>query len=203
MEAANRGAAEAGGLSVGLNIELPHEQHANPYLNRSLDFHYFFARKLMFVRYARAFVIMPGGFGTLDEMFESLTLIQTDRIQHFPTILVDSAHWKPLLDWIDDVARGRRHDRAPATKSSWSPPTRPRKSATTCAGPARRRSEHGLKRASFAARSRLATLGSSGAARRGPGPRFASWPAMKRAAMKAGEQWRRSRSPTSMIADWR
>ena len=102
MEAANRGAQEAGGLSVGLNIELPHEQHSNPYLDRNLDFHYFFARKLMFVRYARAFVIMPGGFGTLDEMFESLTLIQTNRIKHFPTILVDSAHWKPLLDWIDD-----------------------------------------------------------------------------------------------------
>ncbi len=101
MEAANRGAAEAGGLSIGLNIELPHEQRPNPYANRSLHFHYFFARKLMFVRYARAFVIMPGGFGTLDEMFESLTLIQTDRIQHFPTILVDSAHWRPLLDWID------------------------------------------------------------------------------------------------------
>jgi uncharacterized protein (TIGR00730 family) len=101
MEAANRGAAEAGGLSVGLNIELPHEQHLNPYVNRSLDFHYFFARKLMFVRYALAFVIMPGGFGTLDEMFESLTLIQTNRIEHFPTILVGSAFWDPLLEWVE------------------------------------------------------------------------------------------------------
>lgn len=101
MEAANRGAMEAGGESIGLNIELPHEQQPNTYLTRSLHFHYFFARKLMFVRYARAFVIMPGGFGTLDEMFESLTLIQTHRIKHFPTILVDSEHWKPLLDWID------------------------------------------------------------------------------------------------------
>ena len=102
MEAANRGAAEAGGDSVGLNIELPREQHPNPYANRALDFHYFFARRLMFVRYARAFVVFPGGFGTLDELFECLTLIQTDRIKHFPAILVDSEHWAPLLSWIDD-----------------------------------------------------------------------------------------------------
>jgi len=101
MEAANRGAAEAGGDSIGLNIELPHEQSTNPYVNRSLHFHYFFARKLMFVRYARAFVVMPGGFGTLDELFECLTLIQTNRIRHFPAILVGTEYWAPMLEWID------------------------------------------------------------------------------------------------------
>jgi uncharacterized protein (TIGR00730 family) len=103
MEAANRGAAEGGGLSVGLNIELPHEQHPNPYANLAMSFHYFFARKLMFVRYARAFVMFPGGFGTLDEMFESLNLIETDRVAHFPTILVETDYWRPLLDWVDDT----------------------------------------------------------------------------------------------------
>jgi uncharacterized protein (TIGR00730 family) len=108
MEAANRGAAEAGGLSVGLNIELPEEQPTNPYVNRPIDFHYFFARKLMFVRYACAFVIFPGGFGTLDELFESLTLIQTRRIQNFPTILVAREHWAPLIDWLaEGVAADR------------------------------------------------------------------------------------------------
>jgi uncharacterized protein (TIGR00730 family) len=102
MEAANRGAAEAGGLSIGLDIELPKEQEPNQYANRTIHFHYFFARKLMFVRYARAFVIFPGGFGTLDELFESLTLIQTHRIRHFPAILVGSEFWQPMLRWIDD-----------------------------------------------------------------------------------------------------
>ena len=100
MEAANRGARDAGALSVGLNIELPFEQRLNPYVDRSLTFHYFFARKLMFVRYSRAFVIFPGGFGTLDELFESVTLMQTGRTRRFPTILVDSAHWAPMLDWL-------------------------------------------------------------------------------------------------------
>ena len=103
MEAANRGAAEAGGpVGRAQHRAAARSSSPTPTSNRSLDFHYFFARKLMFVRYARAFVIMPGGFGTLDEMFESLTLIQTHRIKHFPTILVDSELWAPLLDWIDD-----------------------------------------------------------------------------------------------------
>lgn len=101
MEAASRGAVEAGGETIGLNIELLHGQETNPFVKRSLHFHYFFARKLMFVRYARAFVIMPGGFGTLDELFEALTLIQTHRIKHFPVILVDSEFWAPLREWID------------------------------------------------------------------------------------------------------
>ena len=102
MEAANRGAREAGTLSVGLNIELPFEQALNPYVDRAITFRYFFARKLMFVRYARAFVIFPGGFGTLDELFESVTLMQTHRTRRFPTILVDSGHWAPMLDWLAD-----------------------------------------------------------------------------------------------------
>ena len=100
MEAANRGASDANGQSIGLNIELPHEQEPNPYVKTLLRFHYFFCRKVMFVKYAKAFIIMPGGFGTLDEFFESITLIQTHRIRRFPIILFGSEYWSPLLDWI-------------------------------------------------------------------------------------------------------
>ena len=101
MEAANKGAAEAGGKSVGLHIHLPQEQKANKYANVRLDFKYFFIRKVMFVKYAVAYVIMPGGFGTLDELFEALTLIQTKRIKSFPVILIDSQYWQGLIDWIN------------------------------------------------------------------------------------------------------
>jgi uncharacterized protein (TIGR00730 family) len=102
MEAANRGAQEAGGLSVGFNIELPHEQRSNPYLDVSLTFHHFYARKTMFVKAAEGFVVFPGGFGTLDELFESLTLIQTGKVLHFPVVLFDQPHWTGLLEWITD-----------------------------------------------------------------------------------------------------
>jgi len=100
MEAANRGAAEAGGKSVGLHIHLPKEQKPNKYANLRLDFKYFFIRKVMFVKYAVAYIIMPGGFGTLDELFEALTLIQTKRIKSFPVLLIDSRYWQGLIDWI-------------------------------------------------------------------------------------------------------
>jgi uncharacterized protein (TIGR00730 family) len=100
MEAANRGAREGGGLSVGFNIELPHEQHENPYLDIELTFVHFYARKTMFVKAAEGFVIFPGGFGTLDELFESLTLIQTGKVLHFPVVLFDSNYWSGLLGWI-------------------------------------------------------------------------------------------------------
>ncbi|AVR46938.1 TIGR00730 family Rossman fold protein [Christiangramia fulva] len=102
MEAGNKGAHLAGGTSVGLNIELPFEQHDNPYIDsdKSLDFDYFFVRKVMFVKYSQGFVVMPGGFGTLDELFEAITLIQTHKIDKFPIILVGSEFWGGLVDWI-------------------------------------------------------------------------------------------------------
>jgi uncharacterized protein (TIGR00730 family) len=100
MEGANRGAQEGGGVSVGFNIDLPEEQHENPYLDISMTFNHFYARKTMFVKAAEGFVIFPGGFGTLDELFESLTLIQTGKVLHFPVVLFDSDHWRPLIDWI-------------------------------------------------------------------------------------------------------
>ncbi len=100
MEAANRGAFETGGVSVGLGIELPHEQGLNEYLDIAIDFRYFFARKTMFVKYAQAFVVFPGGFGTLDELFESLTLVQTGKITWFPVILVGVDYWSGLLEWL-------------------------------------------------------------------------------------------------------
>jgi uncharacterized protein (TIGR00730 family) len=100
MEAANKGAFEAGGKSVGLNIQLPHEQQPNPYVNLPLHFHYFFIRKVCFVKYASGFILFPGGFGTLDEFFESITLIQTRRIDRFPVVLMGHEHWDGLVDWM-------------------------------------------------------------------------------------------------------
>ena len=100
MEAANKGAKEAGGKSVGLNISLPHEQESNPYLTIGLDFHYFYARKVMFVKYASAFICFPGGYGTLDELFETLTLVQTGKAEPVPILLYGKAYWGGLLEWI-------------------------------------------------------------------------------------------------------
>jgi uncharacterized protein (TIGR00730 family) len=106
MEAGNKGATEAGGHSVGLNIQLPFEQRPNPYANVRLDFRYFFVRKVIFVKYSVAYIVMPGGFGTLDEMAEALTLIQTRRIRPFPVILMGSDYWGGLVDWIKDKQLG-------------------------------------------------------------------------------------------------
>src|SRR5688500_17538795 len=103
MEAANKGAFEAGGLSIGCNIELPFEQSSNEYLTRSLKFKYFFVRKMMFVKYSLGFIIFPGGFGTLDELFEALTLIQTQKIRNFPVVLYGSNYWSGLLEWLKQV----------------------------------------------------------------------------------------------------
>lgn len=103
MEAANKGASEAGGISVGLNIRLPYEQKPNPYANIHLDYKYFFVRKVMFVKYAVAYVILPGGFGTMDELFEAMTLIQTKKIKSFPLILMGSEYWSGLIDWLKNT----------------------------------------------------------------------------------------------------
>jgi uncharacterized protein (TIGR00730 family) len=108
MEAANKGAADAGGTSVGLNIILPFEQKPNLFANVKLDFKYFFIRKVMFIKYASAYIILPGGFGTLDELFEAVTLIQTRRIKPFPLILVGSEYWAGLIDWIKDKLLGEK-----------------------------------------------------------------------------------------------
>jgi hypothetical protein len=102
MEAANRGARDAGALSVGLNIDLPFEQGINEWVDLKVDFHYFFARKVMFVRYSSAFVVLPGGYGTLDELFEALTLIQTGKIREFPVVLLGTEYWGGLVDWLRD-----------------------------------------------------------------------------------------------------
>jgi hypothetical protein len=104
MAAANRGCHEAGGFSIGCNIELPHEQWLNPWVDLGVEFRYFFARKMMFVKYADGFVILPGGFGTLDEFFEAVTLIQVGKIRHFPVFLVGTAYWAGLLDWLRAIA---------------------------------------------------------------------------------------------------
>ncbi len=109
MEAANRGAYEAGGFSVGCNIELPFEQGANPYLTRSLLFKFFFVRKTMFVKYATAFIVFPGGYGTLDELFEALTLIQTGKVKEFPVILFGKAYWSGMVDWLRDTVVNERN----------------------------------------------------------------------------------------------
>jgi uncharacterized protein (TIGR00730 family) len=106
MEAANRGAKDAGALSVGLNIELPFEQGGNGYCDICLEFHYFFVRKIMFVRYASGFVVFPGGFGTMDELWEALTLIQTGKIREFPVVLVGTDYWRELVDWVGDRMLG-------------------------------------------------------------------------------------------------
>ena len=106
MEASNRGAQEGNGLSIGCNIELPFEQGLNPYVERAINFRYFFVRKTMFVKYSTAFVVYPGGYGTMDELFEALTLIQTGKVKHFPVILFGAEYWRGLVDWLRDRVAG-------------------------------------------------------------------------------------------------
>lgn len=116
MEAANKGAQRGGGTSVGLNIELPFEQEPNPYIDKekSLNFDYFFVRKVMFIKYSQGFIVLPGGFGTLDELFEALTLIQTQKIGRFPIILVGRKYWQGLYDWIEQVMGEEHHNINPS-----------------------------------------------------------------------------------------
>jgi uncharacterized protein (TIGR00730 family) len=109
MEAVNKGASEAGGLSIGLNIELPYEQEPNIFSNLKMHFHYFFIRKVVFVKYSQAYVVLPGGFGTMDELFEALTLIQTNRIRSFPMFLMCSDYWKGLIDWMKSSMLGNSY----------------------------------------------------------------------------------------------
>jgi uncharacterized protein (TIGR00730 family) len=108
MEAANKGASNAGGVSVGLGIELPLEQGLNQYVDLGINFRYFFVRKTMFVKYARGFVVFPGGFGTLDELFEALTLVQTGKVTRFPIVLVGADYWRGLIDWLQDTAAAEK-----------------------------------------------------------------------------------------------
>ena len=107
MESGNRGAVEGDGVSVGLGIELPFEQGLNDYVDLGLNFRYFFVRKTMFVKYARGFIVLPGGFGTLDELFEALTLVQTQKVTSFPIVLVGTEYWSGLLDWLQGIATQR------------------------------------------------------------------------------------------------
>jgi len=120
MEAANKGAFESGGLSIGCNIELPLEQKSNPYQNISLEFRYFFVRKMIFIKYSVGYVIFPGGFGTLDELFESLTLAQTGKIEHFPIALFGKDYWKDLYQWIDECLLEKYCTISPEDKNLYS-----------------------------------------------------------------------------------
>lgn len=115
MEAGNKGAHEAGGASVGLNIDLPFEQSSNPYIDhdKNIDFNYFFVRKVMFMKYSQGFIVLPGGFGTMDELFEALTLIQTQKISKFPVVLVGKEFWEGLVDWLESTVLNQAHNISP------------------------------------------------------------------------------------------